>query len=102
MNKSKLIISLLSLDFIFLGFWVFSGDLSLLEGIKSIGTTRYTWGVFADLSFGLALMGVLSFLIEKNWKKSLIWTLSFFLLGNIGTAIYLLLRFDYLKEKLSK
>ena len=90
------------LGFIGVAIWGISSSPDFIAGMNYL--IADPWGVMAgvDLLLGLLLFGVLVFMVEESKGKAALWTLSFFMIGNPAPAVYLILNFDKLKEKLSK
>jgi hypothetical protein len=100
MDRTKILIGILLIDFVALLLWTFTGQIGLLEGIKNLVSDRWSLATVADLTFGLILMSILVYYNEKGTGRRISWILSFFLLGNIGPALYLLLHLESIKGKL--
>jgi len=100
MDKTKLLIGVLLIDFIALLVWAAIGEAGIIEGILAVLTDRWGLATAADLAFGLILMSILVFYNETSPAVRGVWIVSFFLLGNIGPALYLLSRLPALKRKL--
>lgn len=62
------------------------------------------WGVaaLADLYAGFLLFSVVVFLTERSWLRALLWAAPIFILGNIWTALWLVLRLPRLAQRLSQ
>ncbi len=66
--------------------------------------TTLPWGVasLADLYFGFALFAVIVFLTERSWLIALLWVVPIFVLGNVWSAIWLVIKLPHLAKQLSK
>lgn len=66
--------------------------------------TTLPWGVatISDLYFGFALFAVIVFLTERSWLIALLWVLPIFIIGNIWSALWLVIRLPHLAKQLSK
>ncbi|MBI1188156.1 MAG: DUF1475 domain-containing protein [Alphaproteobacteria bacterium] len=62
------------------------------------------WGVVSlvDLYVGLLIFATIVFLTERSWLKAALWALPVFVLGNVWTAVWFVLRLPYLVERLTK
>lgn len=80
------------------------GDLhgSFLQQFGVVTTLPWGLGALADLYIGFALMTVIVFLAERSWISALLWSLPIFVLGNIWTAVWLVLRLPSLARRLNR
>jgi Protein of unknown function (DUF1475) len=62
------------------------------------------WGLVSlvDLYVGFGLIAILMMLSERSFIAGLLWALPLFVLGNIWTALWLVLRLPRLAERLSR
>lgn len=62
------------------------------------------WGLVSlvDLYAGLAMIAMIMVLTERSFIAGALWALPLFVLGNVWTAIWLLLRLPSLAERLSR
>jgi hypothetical protein len=62
------------------------------------------WGLvsISDLYVGFALTAILMMLSERSFVAGLLWALPLFVLGNIWTAVWLVLRLPRLAERLTR
>lgn len=69
---------------------VLNGDFSTAGG----WLTSDPWGLVTlfDLYFGFLISAVLIVAFERNWRQSVFWVLPIFILGNVWTAIWLIIR----------
>jgi hypothetical protein len=55
-----------------------------------------------DLYVGLLIFATIVFLAERSWLKAALWALPVFVLGNLWTAVWFVIRLPYLVERLTK
>ena len=62
------------------------------------------WGLVSivDLYVGLAMIAMIMILTERSFIAGALWALPLFVLGNVWTAVWLLLRLPSLAERLSR
>jgi hypothetical protein len=62
------------------------------------------WGLvsLADLYVGFGFIAIIMMLSERSFVAGALWALPLFVLGNIWTAVWLLLRLPRLAERLSR
>lgn len=62
------------------------------------------WGIagLADLYVGFVFFAVIVFLTERSWMVAALWALPIFILGNIWSAVWLVIRLPHLAKQLSK
>lgn len=62
------------------------------------------WGLVSivDLYVGLGMIAMIMVLTERSFVAGVLWALPLFVLGNIWTAVWLLLRLPSLAERLSR
>ena len=75
---------------------------SFLDQLGVVTTLPWGVGMLADLYVGFALMAVIVFLAERSWVSALLWSLPIFVLGNIWTAAWLVLRLPSLARRLNR
>ncbi len=101
MEKSKQAILIYMAVFVPLSIWgfyteptfsSFFGSLSIMEPWPLIITL--------DFMFGLLLFAVVIYLIEGSFAKAVVWGVLMLVIGNVATAIYLLLNFDKIRVRL--
>ncbi len=66
--------------------------------------TTLPWGIagLADLYVGFVLFASLVFLTERSWVVAALWAAPIFVLGNIWTALWFVIRLPHLAKQLSK
>jgi hypothetical protein len=66
--------------------------------------TTLPWGVatLTDLYVGFAFFAVIVFLAERSWVAALVWSLPIFVLGNIWSAVWLILKLPSLARRLNR
>jgi hypothetical protein len=64
--------------------------------------TTLPWGVASvfDLYVGFVLFGVIIFLSERSWVSAALWAAPLLVLGNIWAAVWLVVRFPRLVQRL--
>jgi hypothetical protein len=62
------------------------------------------WGIagLADLFVGFVFFSTIVFLSERSWMVAALWALPIFILGNIWSAVWLVIRLPHLAKQLSK
>jgi hypothetical protein len=62
------------------------------------------WGVatLADLYVGFIFFAAIVFLTERSWLVAALWAAPIFILGNIWSALWLIIRLPHLAKQLSK
>jgi hypothetical protein len=80
------------------------GDLhgSFLQQVGVVTTLPWGIGMLADLYVGFALFAVIVFLAERSWLNALLWAAPIFVIGNIWTAAWLLIRLPSLARRLNR
>ncbi|HVY86695.1 MAG TPA: DUF1475 family protein [Caulobacterales bacterium] len=66
--------------------------------------TTLPWGVatLADLYIGFLFFSVIVFLTERSWLIAVLWAIPIFIVGNIWSALWLVIRLPHLAKQLSK
>lgn len=66
--------------------------------------TTLPWGAagLADLYVGFVFFAVIVFLTERSWIVAALWAAPIFILGNIWSAVWLVIRLPHLAKQLSK
>jgi hypothetical protein len=106
MNVLRAAIAILGLALLGLVLWaaVAMQDLhgSFLDQLAVL--TTLPWGVagLADLYVGFVLFAALVFLTERSWVIAALWAAPIFILGNIWTALWFVIRLPHLAKQLSK
>ena len=62
------------------------------------------WGVatLADLYVGFAFFAVIVFLAERSWLAAALWSIPLLFLGNIWSAVWLVLRLPSIVRRLNR
>jgi len=91
--KSITIASLAILFTILAGFifWA-SVESNVIVGFSEVLSSRWGMATLVDIYISLTFIGVWIGVMEKSFKKGVIWTLSLYFWGNIATLIYIILR----------
>jgi hypothetical protein len=65
--------------------------------------TSDPWGIvtLADLYLGFVLFGSVIALVESRWTSRLVWLLPLPFLGNVWAAVWLVMRWPVLRQKLT-
>ena len=66
--------------------------------------TTLPWGTAAlvDLYVGFVFFSVIVFLTERSWIVAALWALPIFIIGNVWSALWLVIRLPHLAKQLSK
>ncbi|HWA01109.1 MAG TPA: hypothetical protein VG841_12420 [Caulobacterales bacterium] len=66
--------------------------------------TTLPWGVatLADLYMGFLFFSIIVFLTERSWFVAALWAAPIFLVGNVWSALWLVIRLPHLAKQLSK
>lgn len=66
--------------------------------------TTLPWGAvsLADLYVGFILFATLVFLTERSWIVAALWAAPVFILGNVWSALWFVIRLPHLAKQLSK
>lgn len=80
------------------------GDLhgSLADQLAVLSTLPWGVATLADLYVGFLLFAILVFLTERSWLVALLWAAPVFVIGNIWTALWFVIRLPHLAKQLSK
>lgn len=101
MEKPKLAILIYLAVFVPLFVWGFYAEPTFSSFFTSLSfSAPWPMIITLDFMFGLLLFAVMIYLIEGSTKKAVIWGVLMFAIGNIVTAIYLLLNFDKIRVRL--
>jgi hypothetical protein len=75
-----------------IGIYWASIESNVFQGVKEMLDLR--WGVvtFLDFYIGASIIGVWISVMEKSIFRGVIWTLCIYVLGNIVTLVYLIIR----------
>lgn len=101
MEKPKQAILIYLAVFVPLFVWGFYVEPSFSSFFNSL-SLKEPWPLIItlDFMFGLLLLAIMIYLIEGSLKKAVIWGVLMLLIGNIVSAIYLLLNFDKIRVRL--
>jgi len=106
MNPLRAAIGVLGLALLGVVVWaaLAGGDLhgTLAQQFAVISTLP--WGVASlfDLYAGFVLFGVIILMTERSWVMAGLWAAPMLLLGNIWAAVWLVVRFPRLVERLTR
>jgi Protein of unknown function (DUF1475) len=75
---------------------------SFLQQLGVVTTLPWGIGMLADLYVGFALFAVIVFLAERSWLNAILWAAPIFVLGNIWTAVWLVIRLPSLARRLNR
>jgi hypothetical protein len=66
--------------------------------------TTLPWGIatLADLYVGFVFFAAIVFLTERSWLVAALWAVPIFVIGNIWSAVWLVIRLPHLAKQLSK
>ena len=91
--KSIMIASLAILFTILTGFILWASiDSNVIVGFREVSSMRWGMATLVDIYISLTFIGVWIGVLEKSYKKGIIWTLSLYFWGNLATLIYIILR----------
>ncbi len=75
---------------------------SLLDQFSVVSTLPWGLTALADLYVGFVLFAIVVFLTERSWIRAAIWAMPIFILGNVWTALWLVIRLPVLARRLSR
>lgn len=101
MEKIKLVVLGYAAVMVLLTVWGFYIDPGFASFFSSL-SFREPWPLTVTLDFvlGLLLFSIVIYLIEGSARKAVCWGVLMFLMGNIISAIYLLLNMDKIRTRL--
>ena len=101
MNIVKPVTILYLLFFIALFVWALVGDPKLSGFLQTINEP---WNivVLMDFVFGCLMFSWMIFFVEGSAKATLPWAIALFIVGNIISAVYILLRFNKIRERIGQ
>ncbi len=106
MNVMRAVIGVLGLALLGLVLWAALAKHELHGGFfdQFDVVTTLPWGIaaLADLYLGFLLLATLVFLTERSWLTAAFWAAPVFVLGNVWSALWLVIRLPYLAKRLSK
>ena len=99
MDKAKPTIVIYLVFFIAMFVWAAIKDPTLGGFMSSVGEP-WVLVVLLDFVFGCLLLSWMIYFIEGSVKVTLIWSVLLFTVGNIVGAIYILLNFNKIKNRI--
>lgn len=106
MNVLRAVIGILGLALLGLVVWaaVAMQDLHGMFIDQLSVLTTLPWGIatLADLYVGFVFFAVIVFLTERSWMVAALWALPIFVIGNIWSAVWLVIRLPHIAKQLSK
>jgi hypothetical protein len=100
MNIIKPVTTLYLVFFACLFAWAIWADPTLVGFFRAI-EEPWTVVVLMDFVFGCLLFTWVIFFVEGSAKSTVPWAVALFIIGNIVGAVYVLLRFEKIKQRLS-
>jgi hypothetical protein len=74
----------------------------LLDQVAVMATLPWGKATLVDLFAGFILFAVIVFLTERSWIIAVLWAAPIFIIGNVWSALWLLIRLPRLAQLLSK
>ncbi|MEZ5995924.1 MAG: DUF1475 family protein [Hyphomonadaceae bacterium] len=106
MNVLRAFIGILGLALLGLVVWaaVALRDLhgTLFDQLNVVTTLPWGAAMLADLYVGFIFFAVVVFLTERSWMVAALWAAPIFFVGNIWSAVWLIIRLPHLARQLSK
>jgi len=106
MNVLRAVIGILGLALLGLVIWAGFSMQDLHGGfLDQFGViVTLPWGIasLADLYIGFVFFSVIVFLTERSLVVAALWAVPIFILGNIWSAVWLVIRLPHLAKQLSK
>ena len=106
MNILRAVIGICGFALLGLIFWALFAKQDLHGGFMEQFAVVSTlpWGVVSlvDLYVGFVLFAVLVFLTERSWIVAALWAAPVFVLGNVWSALWFVIRIPHLVRLLSK
>lgn len=106
MNVLRAMVGILGLAMLGLVLWAAFAmqDLhgSFLEQVHVITTLPWGIATLVDLYIGFVFFSAIVFLTERSWMVAALWAAPIFILGNIWSAVWLVIRLPHLAKQLSK
>lgn len=101
MNIIKPVTILYLLFFIALFIWAAVGDPKLSGFLQTINEP---WNivVLVDFVFGCLMFSWMIFFVEGSAKATLPWAVALFIVGNIISAAYILLRYNKIRDRIGQ
>jgi len=84
--------------------WFFVSEVPLFTSLAQLLSNPWSAGyaVFLDLLLGIVLFSIIIYLNEKSKKAAIVWIIALVALGNIVSAIYLIVNLQKIARKLKK
>lgn len=106
MNVLRAVVGILGLALLGLVLWA-AFSMQELHGSffdQLAVVTTLPWGIagLADLYVGFVFFAAIVFLTERSWVVAALWAVPIFILGNIWSAVWLVIRLPHLAKQLSK
>ncbi len=101
MNIVKPVTILYLLFFIALFLWALVGDPTFSGFLQTINEP-WSIVVLMDFIFGCLMFSWMIFFVEGSAKTTLPWAIALFVVGNIISAVYILLRFNKIRERIGQ
>jgi hypothetical protein len=106
MNVLRAVIGILGLALLGLLLWAAFAMAELhgtfLDQLNVLTTLPWGLASIADLYVGFVFFSVIVFLTERSWIVAALWAAPIFVLGNIWSAVWLVIRLPHLAKQLSK
>ncbi|MBX3429146.1 MAG: DUF1475 family protein [Hyphomonadaceae bacterium] len=106
MNILRAVIGILGLALLGLVIWaaVAMQDLhgSFMDQVGVVATLPWGIAALSDLYVGFVFFSVIVFLTERSWVVAALWAVPIFIVGNIWSAVWLVIRLPHLAKQLSK
>ncbi|HDY82183.1 MAG: hypothetical protein DRQ65_05030 [Gammaproteobacteria bacterium] len=99
MNIIKPVTALSLLCFTGVFIWAGFTDPGLVSFVGSLGQPWPTV-VLLDFVFGCLLFSWMIYFVEGSAKSAIPWAVALFVVGNIVSAIYILVRFDKIQQRI--
>lgn len=100
MNVIKPVTVLYLIFFLALSVWAAMADPKLAGFVRSLNEP-WSVVVLMDFIFGCLLLSWMIYFVEGSVRATLPWAIALFIVGNIIGAVYVLLRFERIRQRLS-
>ncbi len=100
MNVIKPVTVLYLLFFLALFVWAAMADPKFMGFVQSLNEP-WSIVVLMDFVFGCLLLSWMIYFVEGSARTALPWAIALFIVGNIVGAVYVLLRFERIRQRLS-
>lgn len=101
MNVIKPVTIVCLIFFIVLFLWAALAD-PILAGFLQTINEPWNIVVLMDFVFGCLMFSWMIFFVEGSAKATLPWAIALFIVGNIISAVYILLRFNKIKQRIGQ